>query len=368
MQISTSITEDVWHDLKVAGSYEWWYFDALSRSEKYSFVAIWYCGFPFSPYYVHRYNRWNSGRRGSPSQPLPLEHTAFSFNLYVEQNEVINFIKESDHNSFAASKTSPEGRFEKNHFAYNAAENCYDLAIDFIMPTKKRKVSARLTFRVMPTSYDVGNLSSGERFHNWVLAAPKCSVTGTLDVTNLSDRTTEHIDFDGSGYHDHNFGTVPMETDIQDWHWGRVHSGAIDLVYYNISYKDASRQPFRFLMFSENDKLLFSSNQLGSTTRNYSRKLWLRYPERLTMTGSDLQFEAHQLNVLDNGPFYMRFLSEYKLVFGGKHYNFKGISEFLRPERITSSIVQNLVKTRVWREGSWSAMFQIQNFLNKIFQ
>jgi hypothetical protein len=88
MQILSSLQSDIWHNLKEPGSYEWWYFDAVTDDERYSIVAIWFSGFPFSPYYLQRLRAWkqngsklngvSNGSKYDPPLPNPLEHTAFS--------------------------------------------------------------------------------------------------------------------------------------------------------------------------------------------------------------------------------------------------------------------------------------------------
>lgn len=409
MQIFSSITEDVWHDLKGAGAYEWWYFDALDHSGRYSFVAIWYSGFPFSPYYLRRTALWKKSSAGRPAHaraaaPSPLEHTAFSFNLYIDGEEFINFIKEGDAHLFESSRTEPCARFERNAFRYDALQNRYVLCVDFSMPSRRKKVVGELYFDVRPIARlnDVSALSAGEGFHRWVLAAPSSGVSGTLDLVDGGKR--EQIHFTGKGYHDHNYGSVPMHTDIQHWYWGRAHTsphepvptGAskphpqrphlpeqlsghapeLDVVYYHIAYKDAARKPFTFLLVTESESIIAQENRLVARIDDQRRALMspmlsLQYGKRLALFGdeaSGIRFEVDHQKKLDTGPFYLRFQSACELRLPSHQpLTLTGISEFLHPEKINSGVVQNLIKSKVWREGQRSTMYTLYNFFNRLF-
>ncbi len=366
MQISASLKEDVWHNLRDAGSYEWWYFDAQDESETYSFVAIWYSGFPFSPYYLKRYNDWQ--KHGS-EQPFPLEHAAFSFNFYENGKEVINFIKEGDAPLFAASTKAPFARFEKNEFFYDHAHNRFTLRLDFDMPLRRKTVKAELHFSVRPidSSVDLASLSSGAGAHSWVLASPSNSVAGDFEIFDGSK--TERVSFNGRGYHDHNFGRVPMSADIHSWYWGRAHSRDLDLVYYTISYKDQAKEPFSFLLLTRQDRVLAAEHRLKTVERAQAGLLFTpRYATRLCLSNARVHFAAEQVKILDTGPFYLRFNSEFDLSLDGARFQMSGISEFLHPERINSSLVLNLIKSKIWREDEWSVMYTLYNFFNRLWE
>ncbi|MCS6988212.1 MAG: carotenoid 1,2-hydratase [Chloroherpetonaceae bacterium] len=372
MQILSSLQADVWHNLTEPGSYEWWYFDAVADDERYSIVAIWFSGFPFSPYYLKRLRAWKqSGAKNGASFPNPLEHAAFSFSLYADGVEVVNFIKEGDAALFEASTEKPFARFERNWFAYDEIRNCFVLRLDFEMPARKKRVKAELRFTPkMELDDDLGELSSGEGEHAWILVAPSMDVKGEIHVWDGLKNDERNIAFRGSGYHDHNFGRAPMDAHIENWYWGRAHSKKHDLVYYIISYKDQSREPFTFLYLAENGKPLILENRLTIIEHELEQNLISpRYGKRLTMESGDCRFSIEHLKCLDTGPFYVRFYSRFALNLQEKGgVAMTGISEFLHPERLTSGIVQNLVKSKVLREGRLSVMYALYNFFNRFLE
>lgn len=88
---------------------------------------------------------------------------------------------------------------------------------------------AELTFRgiVPPWRPGAGKAYFGnlERFFAWLPAIPHGIVEGTLTY----DGQTHAVR--GSGYHDHNWGNVPLPAILHHWTWGRAHLGDYTLIF-----------------------------------------------------------------------------------------------------------------------------------------
>jgi len=372
MRISTSLDQDVWHDLKEAGSYEWWYFDATDEDQNCSFVAVWYSGFPFSPYYSNRYTQWKANGANGNGFPNPLEHTALSFHFYQDGTEVINFIKEGGSHLFKSSTEKPYAKFEKNDFFYDENEHSYVLTLDFEMPSRKKSVKAEVRFRVCPVQpvENISDYSAGESNHSWLLAAPKADVFGRFEIYDGVKNRLAMVDFKGKGYHDHNYGTIPINTDIENWYWGRAHSHDIDLVYYIISYKNQAQEPFIFLMATDRDDVLVLENRLQLSQSDREPNFFVpRYSKTLRLSNQELEFTVQHQKGLDIGPFYLRFESSFHLALQGKPpIELHGISEFLHPDRVNAGVIRHLIKSKIWREDSYSMMYTLYNFFNRILE
>ena len=65
---------------------------------------------------------------------------------------------------------------------------------------------------------DDGSNPEGPYFR-WVCAVPNGSLSGTVTLDSVTHEVT------GSGYHDHNWGNVPMSVLVKDWHWARGEAG-----------------------------------------------------------------------------------------------------------------------------------------------
>jgi hypothetical protein len=76
------------------------------------------------------------------------------------------------------------------------------------------------------------------KFFSWLVAVPDGKVTGKY-VYNGKTKT-----FNGTGYHDHNWGNYPMDKLIHHWYWGRIKFGNYAVIAANITtekkfgYKD----------------------------------------------------------------------------------------------------------------------------------
>ncbi len=372
MRISTSLKHDVWHDLKEGGSYEWWYFDAIDEKNDLSIVAIWFCGFPFSPYYIQRYNKWVDHGKNGKSFPNPLEHTAFSFNMYYKGKEVINFIKEGDASLFKSSKDTPYAKFENNFFYYDEKENCYVLEFDFQMPARRKQVKGRIVFSIsqFDQNYDISDYSYGQSEHSWILVSPKANTSGEIVMFDGIKNKLQKYKFDGRGYHDHNYGRLPMNTDIEKWYWGRAHSKDLDIVYYIITYKSQAQAPFAFLMAVEKDKMIVLDNSFNMLENGHQRNFFVPpYSKELTLSNEAITFNITHDNGLDIGPFYLRFNSTFKLkTKEGIDISLSGISEFLNPGSIDSTFVLGLIKSKIWRQGNHSLMYNLYNFVFRFME
>ena len=70
---------------------------------------------------------------------------------------------------------------------------------------------------------DDGSNPEGPYFR-WVCAVPNGSLSGTVTLDSVTHEAT------GSGYHDHNWGNVPMSVLVKDWHWARGEAGGYTAV------------------------------------------------------------------------------------------------------------------------------------------
>ena len=371
MNISTEPDRDTWHDLQQPGSYEWWYFDAEDREQGLSLVCVWFAGFAFSPYYMKHYQEWC--RNGSSDPPRALDYAGFSFQLYENGRETVNFIKEGSSTLFEASGDTIGVRFEKNRFYYDSVRDVYVLDIDFDFPARRQKVNAKLFFkaasRFVYEKRDNNNSGKVPR-HEWLLALPRAAVSGSLTVHDTLKNRSRTMCMRAKGYHDHNLGAVPVHEYIDTWYWGRGFSSRYDIVYYVIFFRNNGYRPLTLCMMHDNDSgRLDVHDRFLVSQSGFSRGLFSPLHSRmLRFSGDALRMDIRQRRVLDSGPFYLRFNTEISCsVDGLDGQRFEGISEFLKPGRLQSSAMQFFTRCRIWREGERSAMYDRYNFLKTCF-
>ncbi|MDT9546211.1 MAG: carotenoid 1,2-hydratase [Chlorobium phaeovibrioides] len=364
MNITTEPSQEVWHDIQEPGAYEWWYFDAEDAERGISVVAIWFAGFPFSPSYTEEYDRWRAD--GASPPPHPSNYAGFSFQLYENGRETINFIREGGASLFTGSKTGAEVAFENNRFVHDPLKDEYRLDIDFTFPARRKRVQGTLHFiqcRRLNFNKKDGNHEGAGPCHQWHLSVPKAEVRGGLEITE-SEGIGRSVEIQASGYHDHNLGTMPMQEYISRWYWGRAFSDRVDLVYYVIFFRDPSFPPLTLLMLNDNQ----SGGALVRDKAEFRESRFCRgifaplHGRVLDIHDGDVRMRINQKQVLDSGPFYLRFSSDISLDFNGSSLTgIRGISEFLNPDRLQSPLMRFFIRSRIWREGEDSLMYREYN-------
>ncbi len=127
------------------GAYEWWYFDAEDKESGFSFVLIWFSGFPFSPYYTSHYEKWKN--RITSDAPFPSNYSGFSFQLYENGREIVNFIREGRMGFLKAAVPISVSGLKRTGLSYDALRDEYALDIDFSFPARHKEVKATFLFK-----------------------------------------------------------------------------------------------------------------------------------------------------------------------------------------------------------------------------
>ena len=78
---------------------------------------------------------------------------------------------------------------------------------------------------------DAGSNPPGPYFR-WVCAVPNGELMGTVTVRGQTHEVS------GSGYHDHNWGNVPMGVLVHDWHWARGQAGEYTAVAASVRFNN----------------------------------------------------------------------------------------------------------------------------------
>lgn len=77
-----------------------------------------------------------------------------------------------------------------------------------------------------------GFWESDEKYFAWLCSVPSGSIEGTIT------KAGKEIKVKGNGYHDHNWGNVPMSSILSDWYWGRAEINGLTLVTANVRFKE----------------------------------------------------------------------------------------------------------------------------------
>lgn len=337
MYILSDLNAELPHKKPDIGSYEWWYFDALSADKKWSFVIIFYDGNPFSPAYIQAQKSPSFEGHGT-AHNFP----AISVSIYNhERAEYYSFLEyaadrlavHTEDFSISLGSNIFERRILDDKVEYEIILNQmldsgFQLRgrLKFVQDTTDHSPAANFAAKIsheIPESFK----------HSWNLLLPRAGVMGNLNIDGRSDMYT--LAFNGLGYHDHNIGFEPLKESFDDWYWGRVHFTDYTLVYYLMNTHEGV-QKNAWLLPLEKGMQDFTIDHIELSDYSENR-FGLNAAKILKCTGEGLELIIRSDKVIDDGPFYQRYYSKASFVTGSTRRIQRGISEYIKPDRIANS-------------------------------
>jgi hypothetical protein len=198
---------DVWEDgMRIKdpapGSYEWWYVDGHFKDGSLLSVAF-------------------HNRKEADGSLL----TFINFNYAgpgkrVMKRLICNPIE------FSADQSCCDVQFGPN-FIRGEGLDVYEI---FVEPESNENYGVQLRLERTAPSYRPGSgyFRSDDEYFAWLCAVPAGKLSGTITIDG------QVIEVDGSGYHDHNWGNVPIDKLMADWHWGRAEVDGYTIVMADV--------------------------------------------------------------------------------------------------------------------------------------
>ncbi len=346
---SSSVSGDVWRPKEKQEAYEWWYFDALSDDGNEAVAITFLDNFIFSPMYnsvsrqcIERGIRETNGHTEIASFP------AIAFVYYRDGKAVYRTINEYPANEFETNPNTPECRIGNNSFRVDSAPygTGYLRPIDTKLDRNTR-ITANFEWLSIESDFTPGENDPARNTHHWNLVAPRSDVTGKITLVSKNGKSSNEINFRGTGYHDHNSDDRWLPNTIKSWQRGRIHFPDCTAVFFRYEEID-SDESITNLFIASDGKL--SSNNASSSAQTFSRNLFgVKYPERLQISTDDnIRLRIKQNKLVDSSLFYLRFLSEMTLSLNdGKPRKGIGISEHLSPKALKYKWLDWLMKIRI---------------------
>lgn len=341
MDIFSDAKRDVRSHKEGPGSYEWWYFDAVSLDERYSLVVIFYEGNPFS-------TRYNRALEEKDQKPMPQDYPAISISIYKDGNPIYYSFTEFEEGDCSFNSDKPDVKIG-NHRMSGEVENRllkYQLDLDEQLPSGDA-LKATIEFKSAACGSLFDHLESNDDVgHRWNLVQPRAQICAEIDMTT-KEGNPQKITFEGLGYHDHNTGQEPMRNEFKDWYWGRFHFEDLTLVYYVMNRQQAE-QHRAWLIDKENNKVLDVFEDIELQDRQLTL-FGLHTARKLSLHSPTANVQIQQSKLLDNGPFYQRYLSDAFLQISGEQIaeSQRGITEYIYPARIYAHIFWPFVDMRI---------------------
>ncbi len=185
------------------GTYEWWYADAHFADGSSLVVGF--------------YTKSCISLAGSMAPFIKISLTTADGTVYTEQVGPDGILPKDYH--FAKDRC--ECRIKDNYFAGDLHQ--YTICVN------GEKLQAKMTLqgRIRPWRPQSGQILFGDHEESvfaWLPAVPEAEAVA--DITGQAG--TLHLI--GTGYHDHNWGNVPMQKVMHHWYWGRAKIGRYSVI------------------------------------------------------------------------------------------------------------------------------------------
>jgi len=243
------------------GTFEWWYFDAHFEDGTAVVAAI------YSKPYA------NPAVPCSPQVKLIVTEPSGRVHLRVENLPASSFFASKDACEVRAGNSWIRGDLSRYELHIEAGGHVADLEYVRTVPSWRP---------------GVGKCYFGEGqkdYLGWLVAVPAGKVTGRLGFDGR-DQVVQ-----GTGYHDHNFGNIPLSRILDHWYWGRLSIGDYHCIFFQFeAARRYGSEKLPLFMFAKGDRILIEDGSrlevmTGAFVRHpVSRK---RYPRHLHFVWHD---------------------------------------------------------------------------------
>lgn len=208
------------------GSYEWWYFDS-KLDDGSSLVIVFFTG-PMT------------GKNTDGFEP----HA--SIELTRPDGRTYNAGIQVPYHDGCFSKEGCDVRLGACYFRGDL--HCYEIYY------KDEQMEAKVTLEGNVPAWrpHTGHIFFGEEnFFAWMPAVPEGKVEVSITQNAVTEKHT------GTGYHDHNWGNVPMMKLMHHWYWGRAKIGDYQVISsYIYGSKKYGYAEFPVFMLAKNGQIL----------------------------------------------------------------------------------------------------------------
>jgi hypothetical protein len=192
------------------GRYEWWYFDA-HLDDGATVVVVFY-----------------TKPNVTPNGPLAPRIT---IDLTLPDGRRFEKFYDTTAHQFTASKEGCDVRIGTNRFIGDLRRYLITATVEEI------SVEIELTGEVRAWRPKTGHIYFGaegrETLFAWLPSVPQGVAHVRYTIGHEEYRAS------GSGYHDHNWGDVPMQTLMHNWYWARAKAGPYTIIASHITATEA---------------------------------------------------------------------------------------------------------------------------------
>jgi len=337
--------------LRCPGGFTWFYVDLIDEQGQGATV-IWSWGLPFLPGYA------GAARAGRPE--LPIDRPSVNVVVYGDGQERFYLLSELAPDQCTWSADGRSWRLGDSTFTWidtpgsagAAPTRSLEATLDLALPTGGRVTGElRVAGPLRRDSADRLQAAPAEpgSSHTWT---PMIAATrGSLELHTPGG----DLRIEGRAYHDRNSAEKPLhDLGIHSWWWGRLALPGRDLVFYRLTPSGPGAVPRNLVVELGAD----GSSRARETPLEpglIRRSSWgLRWPATATFADPEGRpVEVKVSSVLDNGPFYQRYLLRGRC---GADEGY-GVGENVVPDRVDTDLLRPLVRMRVHRAAGPNSMW-----------
>lgn len=330
--------EESRHGLTQPGSYEWWYFHAMSPAGDGVLISL-FEGLPFHPNYLTQINRYNHRIGASVFQkPWPgLEasrYPAAYMSLYQGGRRVAQFLNlyppDSSLGTPSDIRVGPNRMTLRHDGSIGLVVKGYPYETVRGRPKKRADLVLSASLTLMPTFRGVQHVrpfrapDRSGACHQWVLAAPHGRMTGEVLLVDSDNQSLIDMSIDTLGYHDHVYGQGGLSTDVNTLLWGFIQGEHWTAAWHQTVTSAVTQKQADGLVFFERGEraIVIDAPESRLSRHNFSNWL-LRHPGRVSMHGSDTHGHTIELllthtAVRDTAPFHTRLAAEGTVTLPGR--------------------------------------------------
>jgi len=339
LTLATEQADQVANLMHCPGAFAWWYADLVDDGGR-GLVLIGSFGLPFLP--------------GSRNRPTPAERPSLSLVLY-EGGRATFYALQTFEPEDAAYDPSGIMRFGRSRVVLRggsgAREGDVELRaeIDLDVPGGGRLVGTLCASGAgcrVPSGVSARGAS-----HRW---AP--IVVGQRGVARLEASDGASFAIEGRIYVDSNGSARPLhELGIADWRWGRVALPDRELIYYFVD-PEGEGAPIRHVLVARPDGALVAQDASVRWSNPRRSVYGLGYHRHLHLSNApDLDVTLTLRRVVDDGPFYLRFLVDAEDRAHGTVG--RGFAERVVPDRVDRPWQRPFVRMRTFATAGDNSMW-----------
>jgi hypothetical protein len=250
--------DDAFHGQLSPDAFEWWYFDAIFDNG-YSMVTS-----------------WHIGEMGTETADPGSGHIMFS--IYDPDGKKTDTEVDFPASAvFASTETCDvkmgdnrlHGEFPRYEIHFRSGDIGGELLFENLTQGFRNPPDGVAYFGREPA-----------RYMGWVIAQPRAKVTGKLILAG------EDIPVNGVGYHDHNWGNVPLGGLYDHWYWGRIFLPNHTFLYSTgESARSIGSQRVCILIAFKGEKLLRMSSRIDGEPSDFQvdEVTGVKYPRKLVL-------------------------------------------------------------------------------------